>query len=127
MLKLKPRLAIADIPPHQLRRKRCTVCGEKYMGHFVSRQCEKPECRAAAIRARGRVSSQKIRDARHEPLPTAKCAWCRNPMARERTTRKTCSDACRAALSRSKRAHCRHDMNAKAAHQGRTGASVRKA
>jgi hypothetical protein len=32
MLKLKPRLAFDDIPPHHLRRKKCTICGEKYLG-----------------------------------------------------------------------------------------------
>jgi hypothetical protein len=103
MLKLKPRLATENIPPQHLRRKRCSVCRKSYAGHYASRQCSHA-CRAEAIRARGRVSSQRIRDERREPLPGAKCAWCKKPMNPERTTRRTCSDACRAALYRSNRA-----------------------
>jgi len=68
MLNLKPRLDPREHPAELLRRKRCTVCRKPFIGHFASRQCSDP-CRAEAVRARGRVSSQKIRDARWEPLP----------------------------------------------------------
>jgi predicted nucleic acid-binding Zn ribbon protein len=99
MLNLKPRLDLNEHPAKLLRRKRCTVCRKPFTGHFASRQCSDP-CRAEAVRARGRVSSQKIRDARWESLPDIPCLWCRKPMERKRSTRKTCSDRCRKALSR---------------------------
>src|SRR5271165_7057105 len=103
MLNLKPRLAPDAIPLNLLRRKSCTVCGKPFAGHFAARQCS-DDCREEAIRARGRLSSQRIRDEWREPLPQSKCAWCKNAMDRRRSTRNTCSDACRAALYRSNRA-----------------------
>jgi predicted nucleic acid-binding Zn ribbon protein len=103
MLKLKPRLDLHQHRQKLLRRKRCTICSKPFIGHHSSRQCSDP-CRGEAVRARGRVSSQKIRDARREPLPDMPCLWCRKPMQRERNSRQTCSDACRKALSRFDRA-----------------------
>ncbi|MGA7326883.1 MAG: hypothetical protein WBX25_20930 [Rhodomicrobium sp.] len=60
-------------------------------------------------------------------LPQSKCAWCLNPMHRERSTRFTCSDACRAALYRTNRARNKHDMSAGLAHKQQTAAPARKA
>ncbi len=42
-----------------------------------------------AIRARRCVSSQRIRDERREPAPELPCLWFREPMHRQRTTRRT--------------------------------------
>jgi hypothetical protein len=103
MLKLKRRLDLHQHRQKLLRRHRCTICSTPFVGYCASRQCSDP-CRAEAVRARGRLSSQKIRDARWEPLPDIPCLWCREPMHRVRSTRRTCSDACRKALSRFDRA-----------------------
>ena len=94
MLKLKPRLDLQEHRQKLLRRYRCTICNKPFVGHHATRQCSDP-CRAEAVRSRGRVSSQKIRDARRETLPELPCLWCRKPMQRTRPTRQTCSDACR--------------------------------
>jgi predicted nucleic acid-binding Zn ribbon protein len=102
MLNLKPRLDLHEHRTKLLRLKRCTICRKNFIGHFNSRQCSDP-CRTEAVRARGRVSSQKIRDARWEPLPYKLCKRCGALMKSIRVTKKTCSDACRTALSRLKR------------------------
>jgi len=76
MLNLKPRLAPDAIPLTRCAARAASVCGKPFAGHFAARQCS-DHSREEAIRARGRVSSQRIRDERREPLPQSKCASCK--------------------------------------------------
>ncbi len=123
MLNLKPRLDPGQHAAKLLRRHRCTICGKPFVGHHSARQCS-DACRAEAIRARGRVSSQRIRDERHEPLPERLCLWCREPMESERSTKRTCSDRCRAALARFER---RAQVDGPAAQKGQAAAPAPQA
>src|SRR5262249_51157705 len=85
-----------------LRMIECSICEDSFVGHFSRRQCSDP-CRAEAIRKRGRVSQQRIRDERRTPLRAVRCQWCKEKMRRQRRSKKYCKAQCRTAASRARR------------------------
>jgi hypothetical protein len=99
MLKLKPIKNTWEYPAKLLRRHTCTICGTVFVGHFSRRQCSDP-CRTQAVRSRGRVSQQNIRDERYEPLEPVECAACGAKTERLRSDKRYCSAQCRTAASR---------------------------
>src|SRR5215468_11619440 len=103
MLNPKPHFDRDEHPAKLLRMIECSICGHSFVGHFSRRQCSDP-CRAEAIRRRGRVSQQRIRDERRTVLRAVKCQWCKEKTPRQRRSKKYCTAQCRSAASRTRRA-----------------------